>query len=181
MELGCVARLPMSLSPAQRHRQRKKVRICFSGLRSMTTNCDDDEVSCTAVPRPAAVDVSCSAKVLYGLHADECDDEPTEFCLPADAIDCDDESTKLCLPADALTPLGRCACRGCCEPWSPLDDSHPFLNCESTLVASLRVSFPPAFAAPLLRLSPYPPFPPFPLLAAFVVASDLALPKPSCP
>ena len=33
----------------------------------------------------------------------------------------------------------------------------------------------------LLPLSPHPPFPPFPPLAAFALASDLALPTPSCP
>ena len=56
-----MGRLPMFLSRSQRHRQRKKVRIWFSGFRSMAGFEDEDN------------DSACSAKVSCLAEIDEND------------------------------------------------------------------------------------------------------------
>ena len=76
----------------------------------------------------------------------------------------------------SLAPFTRCARRGCCEPCSPLHDSHPSLNCESTLVESLRMSFPPC----LPSLSPILPFLPFLHLPPLCLPFDPTLPTRHC-
>ena len=58
-QLGCMARPPMMLSRAQRHRQAKKVRIWFSGCRSMA-GIEEESNAANVVSRPAD-GVSCPA------------------------------------------------------------------------------------------------------------------------